>query len=152
MGLETGAIVLATIAGGATLGKMGFEAKAASEKEDALKLQGEEQTLQYQQKTLSNYDVLSKTLDAQEAQMTTRGVAFSSPSFNAIQRETVNIGSKKQANLNIEDDIAQQNLENEKKNVRTTLFAQLFGDVASTSLAATNIAEKLPSKLPQMEA
>lgn len=160
MGLETAAIVLTAVAAGATVGKMGAEVSAANDKERALDLQAKEQTLQYQQKTLSNYDVLQKVLDAQTAQMTTRGVAFSSPSFNAIQRATMNIGSKKQSNLDTENTIAEENIDIEKENVRNTLYAQLFGDVSNLAFSAAGMAAKMPSgggnaaatKLPAMEA
>lgn len=156
MGLETGAIVMMAVAAGATVGKMGFEYEASQQREKALDLQAEQQTLAYQQKTLQNLDSVEKVLDAQTAAMTTRGVAFSSPSFNAIQRATLNIGSKKQSNLETENSIAQENIELEKENVRNTLYAQLFGDVSNLAMQGSNIYSKAPkaappSKLPQLE-
>lgn len=144
MGLETAAIVMATVAVGAEVGKMGFEVAAANEKDKALDLQAKEMALQTQQKTLANYDVMEKVLDAQVAHMTTTGAAFSSPSFNAIQRATLNIGSKKQKNIDIEGDLTQENIEIEKRNVRNTLFAQLFGDTANIAMSAASVAAKMP--------
>lgn len=152
MGLETAAIVMAAVAGGAAIGKAGFQMKAADEQSAALDLQAKEQKLQYQQKTLSNLDVMEKVLDAQTAAMTTRGVAFSSPSFNAIQRATLNIGAKKQQNLDTEQSLGEANIEAEKANVKNTLFAQLFGDVSDVAMAGASIYAKAPKSLPQMEA
>jgi hypothetical protein len=144
MGLEVAAIAMAAVAVGATVGKMGMEVQAANEKEQALDLQAKQMALQTQQKTLANYDVMEKVLDAQVAHMTTTGTAFSSPSFNAIQRNTLNIGAKKQKNTDIEGDLAQANLDIEKQNVRSTLYAQLFGDTASIASSAFSVAAKMP--------
>jgi hypothetical protein len=145
MGLETAAIVMATVAVGAEVGKSVFEFQAANAKEHALDLQAKEMELQTQQKTLSNYDVMEKVLDAQIAHMTTTGAAFSSPSFNAIQRGTLNIGSKKQKNINIEGELAQENIDIEKQNVRNTLFSQLFGNAANAAMSTASVASKMPS-------
>lgn len=151
MGLETAAIVMAAVATGATVGKMGFEYQAAQQREKALDLQAEQQTLQYQQKTLQNLDVMEKVLSAQTAAMTTRGVAFSSPSFNAIQRATLNIGAKKQTNTEIEKSIADENIDIERENVRNSLYAQLFGDTANLAMQGASLYMKAPKQLPQME-
>jgi hypothetical protein len=145
MGLEVAAIAMAAVAVGAEVGKAGFEIKAANEKEQALDLQGKEIALQSQQKTLENYDVMEKVLDAQIAHMTTTGTAFSSPSFNAIQRNTLNIGAKKQRNTDIESDLAEENIEIEKRNVRNSLYAQLFGDASTAAMSAFNVASKMPT-------
>lgn len=156
MGIETATIVMAAVATGATVGKMGMEVAAAQSKKDALNLQAKQITLQSQQKTLGNLDVMEKVLDAQAAALTTRGVAFSSPSYNAIQRATLNIGAKRGKNIETEKDLALENIKIEKENVNTTLFAQLFGDTASLAQSAFSISQGMPSsganKLPQMEA
>jgi hypothetical protein len=161
MGLETAAIVMLAVAGGATVGKMGMEVAAANEKEKALDLQAKQMTLQTQQKSLQNLDVMEKVLDAQQAQATTRGFAFSSPSFNAIQRATLNIGAKKERNTEVEGEIGQANIDIEKANVRNALYAQMFGDVANLAFTGAKIAAGAPtaggaaggaSSLPQMEA
>ena len=142
MGLETALLV---VAGVAEAGKIGSQFAAADAQENALNLQAKEMQVQAQQKTLSNYDVMQKVLDAQEAQMTVRGTAFSSPSFNAIQRETLNVGDKKFKNIKIEGDIAQQNIDNEKSNVRSKLYAQLFGDASDIAMAGMNMSRKMPT-------
>jgi hypothetical protein len=146
MGLEVAAVVMAGIAVGAKVGQMNMEYNAAQQKEKSLDLQSKQQTLAYQQKTLSNYDVMEKVIDAQTAAMTTRGVAFSSPSFNAIQRNTMNIGSKQQRNIDIENDLSQANIDIEKENVQNTLYAQLFGDVSSLAMEGLGMYSKMPSK------
>jgi hypothetical protein len=134
MGLETAALVVAAVA---TVGKSAFEIKAANQRESAIDLQKKELELQTQQKTLQNYDLMEKVIDSQIAHQTTTGFAFSSPSFNAIERETLNIGARRQKNINIEDEIAKENLEIEKKNVQDSLYSQLFGNAVS---AATSVA------------
>ena len=145
MGLETAAIVMATIAAGAEVGKSAFEIKAANAKEDALDLQGKELQIQTQQKTLANYSVMEKVLDAQIAHQTTTGTAFSSPSFNAIQRDTFNIGAKKQRNIELEGELEQENIAVEKQNVRNSLYAQLFGNAGEVAQSAASIYSKMPS-------
>lgn len=151
MGLETAALVMVGVAAAAETGKAISEVASAKQKEQALELNAKEMKLQAQQKTLANYDKVQSVLEAQEAAMTVRGVAFSSPSFNAIQRATLNIASKEQKNIDTEAAITQANIELEKQNVRTTLFAQLFGDVAATASAAAGVYAKAPKKLPAME-
>lgn len=145
MGIETAVITMAAIAAVSEVGKAGAETAAASEKRKALDLQGKEIALQTQQKTLQNYAVMEKTLDAQAAHMTTTGLAFSSPSYNAIQRNTLNIGARKARNVELEGDLEEQNIDIEKKNVKNTLFAQLFGDTAETALAVGSLGSKLPT-------
>lgn len=144
MGMETAAVVLAAISTGATIGKMGMEINAANARTKVLESQALQNQVQTQQKTLENYDQILKVLDAQKALMTTRGVAFSSPSFNAIQRATLNIGSKKQKNIDIEGELVHENIKAEKRNVRNTLFAQLFGDVSQAAMNAYGVNKKLP--------
>ncbi len=145
MGLEVAAVVMAGIAIGSKVGQANMENEAAQAKEQSLDVQSNQQTLTYQQKTLSNYDVMEKVIDAQTAAMTTRGTAFSSPSFNAIQRNTLNIGAKNQKNTDTENELAQANIAAEKENVKNTLYAQLFGDVSSTAMSAFSIASKMPT-------
>lgn len=144
MGLEAAAFVMAGISVASAIGQAEMQSDAADSKQSALDLESKQQTLAYQQKTLSNYDVMDKTLKAQVAVTTVRGVSLSSPSFNAIQRDTVNSGAKIQRNLDIEDDISQQNFATEKENVRNTLFAQLFGDVADVSMNAASFTNAAP--------
>jgi len=145
MGLETAAFILAGVAVGAEVGKGVMEVNAANEREKALDLEGKQMQIQSQQKTLANYDVMEKVIDAQIAHQTTTGTAFSSPSFNAIQRNTLNIGEKKAKNLELEGDVAEENIEQEKRNVRNTLFAQLFGDVATSAESAASFTSKMPT-------
>ncbi len=150
MGLETAAIVMATVAVGAEIGKAVTQDIAADQKTQALNLQAKQLEIQRQEKTLSNYDVMEKVLQAQEAYMTVSGTSFSSPSFNAIQRNTVNIGAKKQKNTDIEGEFSRENIDIEKENVKNTLYAQLFGDVAETAMTAFSVATHMPSKTPTL--
>lgn len=145
MGLETAAIVMASVAVASEVGKSVFDVKSANAKEHALDIQAQETLLQTQQKTLSNYDVMEKVLAAQTAHMTTTGTAFSSPSFNAIQRSTLNIGAKKQRNIDIEGDLAEENIKIEKQNVKNSLYAQLFGNAGNAAMSAASIYGKMPT-------
>lgn len=140
MGIETAVFIAATVAASAA------EISAASEKTRALNLQQQQAALQTKQKTLSNYDVMEKTLDAQIAHESVNGTAFSSPSFNAIQRNTLNIAARTQENTDIEGAVAESNFESEKANVRDTLFAQLFGNVANTAFSAAAMNKSAPTK------
>lgn len=118
------------------VGKGVMEIQAAQAQEHALDLQAKQNEVQYQQKTLNNLESLDQVLQHQTAQMTTRGMAFSSsPSFNAIERNSVNITARQQRNLDIEKSILDQNTELEKRNVKNSLYAQLFGDVGHTGLS-----------------
>ena len=146
-------IGLAAIAAGATIGKMSAEKKAEQANLSAINQQSKLMGLQYQQKHMQNLDVIEKMLSKQAAQLSTRGVAFDSPSFNAIQRETINKGAKSESNLNTEQSLAEQSLALERKNVKTSLHAQLFGDAASLGLGALSLVNATPTKgkLPQVE-
>lgn len=149
MGIET-SFVLAAIAAGATIAKGAAEAEAAAAQSHAIDQQAALSAVQYQEKTLQNLDTIDKMLSKQAAQLSTRGVAFSSPSFNAIQRETLNIGSRQLRNADTEQSLAQQSFRLEKENVSNTLHAQLFGDAANFAFGATAFANKLPT-LPKAE-
>jgi hypothetical protein len=142
MGIEVAALV---IAAAATAGKAASEIKAANENENALDLKAQQMRLQTQQKTLQNYDVMEKITQAQIAHMTTTGTAFSSPSFNAIQRKTLNIAAKNQANIDITGELEEENIKIEKQNVKNSLYAQLFGDVSTVASAAYSYSAKSPS-------
>lgn len=148
MGLETSALVMAGIAAAAETGSAVFQVNAAHEKDEQIDLQAKQEQLRTQQKTLANYDAMEKVIDAQEAHMTTTGTAFSSPSFNAIQRNTLNIGARKQGNIDLEENIMEENAKVEKSNVQDTLYSQLFGDAASLAIQGANLAEKAPSLKP----
>lgn len=129
------AIYLLATAAAMQVGKGFMEIQAAKAQENALDLQAKQNELQYQQKTLANLDSLDKVIQHQTAQMTTRGVAFSSPSFNAIQRNTENIAARQQKNLDMQKSILDENVDIEKRNVRNTLFGQLFSDAGNTLLS-----------------
>ena len=142
MGIEVAALV---IAAAATAGKAVSEIEAANANENALELKAQQTRLQTQQKTLQNYDVMEKVTAAQIAHMTTTGTSFSSPSFNAIQRQTVNIAAKNQANIDITGELEEENIKIEKQNVKNSLYAQLFGDVSQVAEAAYSHSAKNPS-------
>ncbi len=117
------------------VGKGVMEVQAAKAQENQLDLQTKQNELQYQQQTLSNLDSLDKVIQKQTAQMTTRGVAFSSPSFNAVQRNTENIAAKQQKNLDIQKTFLDANTAIEKRNVKYSLYGHLFGDVSNTLMS-----------------
>lgn len=150
MGLEIAGYVLAAISAGATVAKMSAEDQAAEANLKSIDQQAALSAIGYQEKNLQNLDTIDKMLSKQAAQLSARGVAFSSPSFNAIQRETLNIGARKAANLKAEGTIAQESFDIERKNVSNTLHAQLFGDAANFAFGAASFASKAPS-LPKVE-
>lgn len=123
------------IAAGAIAGKAVSQIKAANAQQEAIKLQSEQQQLQNQQKMLSNFDLMKRVLQRQEVQASAKGIALSSPSFEAIQRETFNVGAKQESNLAVEKSLLERNADIEKGNVRNTLYAQLFGDAEDMALS-----------------
>lgn len=137
---------LVVVAAGATVGKAAMQYEGAESKEEALDLQARQNILTYQQKQLSTLDSVSKVLDRQEAQATVRGINTGmSPSFNAIERDTLNIGAKEGRNLNTESTLMERNVDIEKQNVKNTLYGQLFGDVASAATSFASLEGKMPS-------
>lgn len=128
MGWETALVVMAVTAEGA---KAFSQTKAASSQGKALDLQSKQSALKYNQEQINNLDILEKTLQAQEAEATTRGVSLASQSFAAIQADTLAKGGKQSENLEMEESLYQRGLGIEKKNIKKTLFANLFGDVAA---------------------
>jgi hypothetical protein len=136
---------IAVIAGTAEAGKAYFQTQAAGAKEDALKLQAKQTQLQYQQKTISNLDMLDKITQEQIAQSTVRGYTIDSPSFNAMERESFNISSRMQKNLDVEESILERNNAIERANVKRTLYAQLFGDVLDVAKMGAEIYTKMPT-------
>lgn len=122
------------------------QAKGAAREEEALNLEGKEKTIEMQQKQLSNYDVMEKTLDTQTAQAAARGFTLSSPSFNAIQRNTMNVAAKEAKNIDLEQDLNNANVDIEQKNIRDTLHAQFFSDISQAALMGSNIASKFPTE------
>jgi hypothetical protein len=147
MGLETAALVLGGVIVGAEVFKGEEQVKAANAEEHALDLQAKETELQTQQKTLQNYSVMEKVIAAQTAHMTTTGAAFSSPSYNAIQRNTLNIGAKQERNTEIEGGLEEENINIEKENVQNKLYAELFGDVSDTASKAFSVYSEAPRKV-----
>src|ERR1700727_404624 len=143
MGVETAGLVVAAVA---AAGEAYSQTQAAGLKQKSLDLQAKQSELQTQQKTLENFSVMQKVLDAQEAHMTVTGTAFSSPSFNAIQRNTLNIGNRKGRNTAIEGELEVYNNEIEKAAVQQSLYAQLFGDAAQATGSIAAIYNKMPSK------
>lgn len=100
------------VAGGLISGNAASNAssQANQDQQAALELQGKEDTVIYQQKQLSTYDLMTKTLDSQIAAASASGVDLSSPSLNAIQRDTINTGGKKFQQLYTENEINQSNI------------------------------------------
>ena len=137
-------MVVAAIA--SEIGKGVAETSAARSEEQALKLRQEESTIQSQQKQLDNYDLMQKTLDAQTAKAAASGYALSSPSFNAMQRDTFNTGVKENKNLELEAAFEKENIDIEKDNVRKSLHAKLFGDAVSIGEGLANFFENKPGK------
>lgn len=142
MGVETALLAVAAVG---EVGKIDSQMNAAKARRQALETEAKQMRLQTLQKTIANYDQVQKVLDAQTAAASVRGFAMSSPSFNAIQRNTVNIGSKYFKKIKTEGDIALSNIEIEKQNVKRGLFAQLFGDIAEIGMGGYGISRRMPT-------
>jgi len=101
---------------------------------ESINLSMKQREIQLNQKKLSVYSNTEKMLKHQTAQMTTRGVGMGSPSFNAIQRDTLNISSKAARNIDTEREFSEYNAMTEKRNVRQSTYAKLFGTVGASAL------------------
>jgi transcriptional regulator with PAS, ATPase and Fis domain len=127
--MGTFAMVAGAISATSSVLKMSAQMQAAEQQQNALEMQQKQRDLRYSQERLNVYDQVGKTLKHQTAQATVKGLAASSPSFNAIQRQTMNIGSTKFQNLETEKEMSEYNTKMEQENVKNTLWAQMFGDV-----------------------
>lgn len=143
MGVEIGTALL--IMGVAAEGAKAFgQTKAASSQRKSIDLQSKQSQLKYQQEQINNLDILEKTLQAQEAEATTRGVSLASQSFGAIQADTVAKGGKNATNLEMEESLYQRGLGIEKKNIKKTLFSNLFGDVSAVGFDFAKYRSSVP--------
>jgi hypothetical protein len=140
---QAGLLIIATAAA-MEVGEGVMQAQAAKAQEKQLDLQAKANEVKYQQEVLSNANNLDHVLQRQTAEMSTRGVAFSSPSFNAIQRNTENIAGKQKKNLDLSKDLFDNQIAVEKNNVRNSLYAQLFGDVAHLGLSFAQLQNTRP--------
>lgn len=131
---QAGLLIIATAAA-MEVGEGVMQIQAAKAQENQLDLQAKANEVKYQQDVLSNANNLDHVLQRQTAEMSTRGVAFSSPSFNAIQRNTENIAGKQKKNLDLSKSLFDKQIAIEKSNVKNSLYAQLFGDVAKLGLS-----------------
>jgi hypothetical protein len=141
----TGMLVVSAAATG---GKMLLESEASSAQLNSLNLENQQKQLQYNQRILQNYEMTEKALASAEAHAATRGVSMTSPSLEAEKTSIYNLSAEERKNLGIEKSIFEQNLANEKSNVRSSLYAQLFGDVASFGERYYGVKSKLPTKGP----
>lgn len=146
MGMEVGLTLLAAGSVVGTVAQAQAQEAAAAAEQQQLALQQKQQTIQTQQKTLKNYDDLQQLLNAQESVESTRGVASGSPSFNAIQRNSLNSSSQTQTNIDTQNMLQQEGIDYEKQNVQNSLYAQLFGDAMTGVSNVTGIVSKIPTK------
>ena len=140
---QAGLLIIATAAA-MEVGEGVMQIQAAKAQENQLDLQAKANEVKYQQEVLSNANNLDQVLQRQTAEMSTRGVAFSSPSFNAIQRNTENIAGKQKKNLDLSKSLFDEQIAVEKSNVKNSLYAQLFGDVAKLGLSFAQLQNMSP--------
>lgn len=123
-----------------------FGAVTAEEQmEQAITLQAKQKELQLTQQKLTAYDQIQKTLNRQVAQATVRGVALDSPSFNAIQRATYNLGSEQLANINTEMDFVDYNEKASKANAKNAMYANIFGGVGQSAMSFAMLKSSMPT-------
>lgn len=135
---QAGLLIIATAAA-MEVGEGVMQVQAAKAQENQLDLQAKANEVKYQQEVLNNANNLDHVLQRQTAEMSTRGVAFSSPSFNAVQRNTENIAGKQKKNLDLSKSLFDNQIAIEKSNVKNTLYAQLFVDVAKLGLSFSQL-------------
>jgi len=119
---------------------------AAESRLRSLDLQAKQSTIRHQQELLSNYDILEQTLHTQQAEASAKGIGIGSLSFEAIQRGTINKVAKEEKNLNLEESIFQRGIKIEKENVKKTLYASLFGDIAQTGFNFAELSKSISKK------
>lgn len=120
------------------------KSSAADARIEQLKLESQQSSLKRTQESISNYDILERTIATQTAQSTTRGVAMGSPSLEAIQVNSINKIAKEEKNLDLEESLFKNQLKIEKANVKQSLYSSLFGDVASTGLSLYGFSKSTP--------
>jgi hypothetical protein len=151
MGQVVAGVALAAVSVASSIGRAKAEKEAADANISAINQQSQLLTLSYQEKNIQNLEMTEKILQRQAVQLSTRGVSFASPSFNAIQRETIHLAGRKESNLKVEEDLAKAGLQTEKANVKNTLHAQLFGEATNLAFNAYNVYDRIPKSLPQVE-
>ncbi len=129
MGAIAFLVASAAVEVGSTVMEVSEENAARNAALQQIELQSKESEVQYQQKTLANYDRLQSYLSAQEAAEATRGVGFNSSSFNAIQRNTFNVAAREQHNLDIAQQLTQAQADVKKQEVNEKFAASVSGDV-----------------------
>lgn len=123
--------ILAAMSVAAKAMQAGSQMSAAAHQRKAIEMQQKEKHLQLDQQRLSLYGNIEKTLATQSAQATVKGISAASPSVNAIQRETLSIGSENFQNIKTQKELVDYNADIQKQNVDDKLTASLVGDVAS---------------------
>ena len=118
-----------------TVASAALAVTAEQQAEQAITLQAKQKQLQLTQQKLTAYDKIQKTLNRQTAQATVRGVGMDSPSFNAIQRATYNLGSEELTNLNTEMDFVKYNEKASKANAKNQMWAQIFGGMGQSAMS-----------------
>ena len=147
--MGTFAIAAAAISATSTVLKMESQFAAAESQQKAIEMQQKQRELQLSQERLNVYSAVGKTISHQEAQASVKGVAMSSPSLNAIQRQTMNIGSEKFQNIETEKEMSEYNAKTEQENEQNTLWAQMFGNVGGSAMSFAQlkgVSESLPEK------
>lgn len=134
-------------AAGSEVGSGYEQYEGEQSQERALSLQSKEIALSTTQKTIANYDLISKTIQAQRAAESVKGVDMSSPSFDAIQAGTLSKGAAVQKNINTQSNITQLNLKTEESNVRDKLYGDLFSDLTQSADLTAKLFSAAPSKV-----
>jgi hypothetical protein len=138
-------VIFAAIAAGAAIGKGISQHNEEEDKIEQINTQAKETKLQYIQKTVGNYDTIERLLATQTAQATVRGYDLSSPSFNAIQRNSYGVAARTQKNLDTELSISELNDKIEKQSAHDSFMGQIFGDVADFAGSAIKYSASAPS-------
>ncbi len=128
-----------------TFGKAYQQTQAAKQRIKALEFESKQSALAHTQELISNYDILERTISMQQAEASTRGFALNSPSMEAIERDTINKANKAAKNIELEESLFQKNIKVEKKSVKKSLFANLFGDIATTGFDFAKYSSSVPS-------
>lgn len=131
MGVTTG---ISTVLGVAGLGTSLFgRSEQEQQQEKAIELQNREQIDAYNQRQTQQTRRLNETMASQNARQGASGFSLSSPSFNAVQRDSINQFDEDQNADALGQSFSEINSANEDENAQQNEFWGDVGDIFNTT-------------------
>lgn len=124
------------VLGGSFIGSEVLAFKGYDARRQQIEAESLQRQLQYTQKSLSNLDLLEKSMELDQLQRAGSGMSFSSPSFLAKETGLINRYVKAEKNLNLEDMLYSENETIERRKSRSKLASDIFGAATDTAQSA----------------